>query len=73
MTQYHYERPPTAAVESPQSPLVRDSNALEQHIKRLSDRADQQAEDLREIQRAVRRLQNEVRAAVNAFNLKHHG
>ena len=73
MTQYQYERPPTAAVESPQSPSVRHSDTLEHHVKRLSDRVDQQAEDLREMQRIVRRLQNELRAAVNSFNLKSHG
>jgi len=69
MTQYHYERSPTTAVEPAQSPLVRDSNTLENRVKSLSDRVDQQAQDLQEIQRVLRRLQNEVRAAVNPFNL----
>ena len=73
MTQYHYERPPTTAVEPAPSSLVRDSNALENRVKSLSDRVDQQAQDLRELQRVLRRLQNEVRVAVNAFNLKRHG
>lgn len=73
MTQYHYEKPAATSVESALVPSTQDSKILENRVKRLSDRVDQQTEHLREIQRAVRRLQNELKAAVNAFNLKNHG
>lgn len=73
MTQYHYERPPTTSVEPVDRKVVQDRNALERHITSLEERVNQQATDLREIERGLRKLQNEVRAAVNAFNLKNRG
>lgn len=73
MTQYHNERPPTTAVEPAISQLTRDRDALEHLVASLSDRIDQQTEDLREIERSLKKLQNEVRTAVNSFNLRRHG
>lgn len=73
MTQYHYERPPTTAVEPADVRVVRDSNALARDIRSLSDRVQQQDLEIRELQKILRRLQNEIRAAVNAFNLNRNG
>lgn len=73
MTQYHYERPPTTAVEPADRKTVQDRSTLERHLKSLEERVDQQAADLREIQRGLRKLQNEVRVAVNTFNLTRRG
>lgn len=71
MTQYHYERPPTTAVEP--APGIRDQNVLEKKINNLTERIQQQDEELRELQRLLRKLQNEIRVAVNTFNLKNRG
>jgi len=60
-------------VESAISRLTRDRDAMDQRVRSLSDRIDQQVKDLREIERSLKKLQNEVRTAVNAFNLKRHG
>jgi septal ring factor EnvC (AmiA/AmiB activator) len=73
MTQYHYEQPSTAATDPVDAQSVKDSNVLEKNIKSLSDRVQQQDDELRELQRTVKKLRNEVRVAVNSFNLKNRG
>jgi hypothetical protein len=73
MTQYHNDRSVAASTETTDPRQIKDNNALENRVKNLSDRVEQQADNLREIQRLVRKLQNEVRAAINAFNLKNRG
>lgn len=73
MTQYHSERPPTVAVDPVDRKTVQDRNALEKHLKSIEDRVEKQATELQEMQRALRKLQNEVRVAVNAFNLNRNG
>jgi len=66
MTQYHYDRPPTTAVEtSSQSTRVTDRD-----LRSLAARVDAQERELQELRHTVRRLQNELRSAVNAFNLR---
>jgi hypothetical protein len=69
MTQYHYDRPPTTAVET----AAAADRILDRDLRSLQDRVTAQDRELQELRRAVRRLQNEVRAAVNALNLKRHG
>ena len=73
MTQYQHERPPTTVVEPALAAVARDSDALENRVRSLTDRVEQQAATLRELERSLRRLQNEVRVAVNSFNLGRHG
>jgi len=67
MTQYHYDRPPTTAVE----PSTKSDRAMDRNFRSLADRVDAQERELQELRHTVRRLQNELRAAVNAFNLRH--
>jgi peptidoglycan hydrolase CwlO-like protein len=69
MTQYHYDRPPTTAVET----AVGADRIQDRVLKSLQDRIAAQDQELQELRRTVRRLQNEVRSAVNAFNLRNHG
>jgi CRISPR/Cas system-associated protein Cas10 (large subunit of type III CRISPR-Cas system) len=73
MTQYHSEKPLTTAVDPVDPPKVRDQNVLEKKINNLTERVQQQDEELRELQRLLKKLQNEVRTAINAFNLKNRG
>lgn len=73
MTQYRHERPPTTAVEPALSAATRDSGALENRVRSLTDRVNQQADDIQELRRTLKKLQNEVRVAVNTFNLSRHG
>ena len=69
MTQYHYDRPPTTAVES----TAATARIQDRDLESLRDRVTAQDRELQELRRTVRRLQNEVRLAVNAFNLRQHG
>jgi hypothetical protein len=69
MSQYHYDRPPTTAVET-----VAAADQIQQRdLRSLQDRVMAQELELQELRRTVRRLQNEIRHAVNAFNLTRHG
>jgi HAMP domain-containing protein len=70
MTQYHYERPPTAAVETAAKP---SPAATEKDLKHLIDRVSKQDDEIQELKKTVRRLQNELRLAVNTFNIRNHG
>jgi septal ring factor EnvC (AmiA/AmiB activator) len=71
MTQYHHERPPGTAVESTTAkPRTITSDA---DIANLRNQLRQQQDDIAELQREFKRLKNELRVAVNAFNLKSHG
>ena len=69
MTQYHYDRPPTAAV----APAVTAEKISHSDIRDLTSRLEAQEKELTELRQTVRRLQNELRSAVNAFNLRGHG
>jgi len=69
MTQYHYDRLPTAAVETATPPAKKDDRDL----RDLTSRIEAQQKELTELRQTVRRLQNELRSAVNAFNLQRHG
>ena len=73
MTQYQHERPPTTAVEPALAAAARESDALENRIRSLTDRVNQQALDIQDLQRILKKLQNEVRVAVNSFNLSRRG
>jgi hypothetical protein len=68
MTQYHYDRPPTTAVETAAANQIQNRD-----LRSLQDRITAQERELQELRRTVRRLQNEIRGAVNAFNLRQHG
>jgi tRNA C32,U32 (ribose-2'-O)-methylase TrmJ len=67
MTQYHYDRPPTTVVET----SAKSDRVMDRDLRSLSDRVDAQERELQELRHTVRRLQNELRVAVNAFNLRH--
>ena len=69
MTQYHYERPPTAAVESPRAP----SPVRPGEIQELRDIIAQQQDQIQGLERTLRRVQNELRQAVQAFNGQRRG
>jgi hypothetical protein len=71
MTQYHYERPPGTAVESSKPQEFNPVRSAD--LRALSERIASQDHELQELRQAVRRLQNELRSAVNAFNLRRHG
>ena len=71
MTQYHYERPPGTAVESSKP---QDLNPVKPaDLRMLSERIAAQDHELQELRQTVRRLQNELRSAVNTFNLQRNG
>jgi polyhydroxyalkanoate synthesis regulator phasin len=42
-------------------------------ISALRTQVEQQSREIESLKKSVRRLQNEIRIAVNAFNLKNHG
>jgi polyhydroxyalkanoate synthesis regulator phasin len=69
MTQYHYDRPPTAAVET----AVPAEKKSHRDFRDLTSRLEAQEKELTELRQTVRRLQNELRSVVNAFNLRGHG
>ncbi len=73
MTQYQSEKLSTASTEHRDAQSAKDKNSLERELKSLTEHVKQQDDELRELRRTVRRLQTEVRAAVNAFNSKHNG
>jgi septal ring factor EnvC (AmiA/AmiB activator) len=69
MTQYHYDRPATAAVETATLPAKK----ADRDLRDLASRIEEQQKELTELRQTVRRLQNELRSAVNAFNIQRHG
>ena len=73
MTQYHYERRPGTAVESPKESIVSSDAVKPADLRALSERIAAQDHELQELRQTVRRLQNELRSAVNAFNLRRDG
>lgn len=73
MTQYRLKRPSTESTDSTDLQSAKDLNILEHDLKKLSERVQQQDDEIRELRRVVKKLQNETRLAVNAFNLKNHG
>jgi septal ring factor EnvC (AmiA/AmiB activator) len=65
MTQYHHERPATTAVE----PTVpKTNNKTVQDINRLEEKIRDQERSISALQKLVKKLQNELRTAINAFN-----
>jgi cell division protein FtsL len=65
MTQYHHERPATTAVE----PVVsKPNNKTIQDISRLEEKIREQERSISDLQKLVKKLQNELRTAVNTFN-----
>lgn len=73
MAQYQSDKTPTTAAAPVDHKIVQDRNTLERNIKSLEQRVNQQATELQEIEQKLKKLQNEVRAAVNAFNLTNRG
>jgi predicted nucleic acid-binding Zn-ribbon protein len=73
MTQYHYDRPPTTAVEAADQRNAAHRDELQHLMQQLKNRVNQQDNDLRDLQRMMKKLQNEIRTAVSAFNLTRHG
>jgi cell division protein FtsL len=65
MTQYHHERPAATAVE----PVVpKTNNKTIQDISRLEEKIREQERSISDLQKLVKKLQNELRTAVNTFN-----
>jgi cell division protein FtsL len=51
----------------------REPNRLQNDIKSLRETVIKQQAEIDDLKSTVRKLQNEVRTAVNAFNLRNHG
>jgi uncharacterized coiled-coil protein SlyX len=69
MNQYHNNSSIQPAVNS----VTEQEKQTRQHEKTLNDlsrRIDQQAVSIQDLQRQVKKLTNELRLAVNAFNLR---
>ena len=76
MTQYQSRRSEgaiTAEAESIQDRTTHDNTALERNLKSLTQHVQKQDDELRDLRKIVKKLQNEVRLAVNTFNTKNHG
>ena len=66
MTQYQHQES-TQDLPAPKSSVRnRDTDALRQQL-------EQQSHEIDALKRTVRKLQNELRLAVNTFNLRNHG
>jgi predicted RNase H-like nuclease (RuvC/YqgF family) len=71
MTQQYQHNANTNTTESDKK--WHKPNRPEKDISRLNTMVEQQQLEINELKSTVRKLQNEVRVAVNAFNLKNHG
>jgi len=72
MSQYQHTRL-AGAPENTDTKTQQYNESQERDIKSLRELVQQQDKELRELRRIVRKLQNEVRLAVNTFNLKNRG
>jgi len=72
MTQYNSARPAvTAAEDTAVNTLSR--NNTDQELRDLRSQVQRQQDEIIELQRTMRKLKNELRVAINAFNLKNNG
>ena len=67
MTQYQNDPAKTSA------PAVNSSASHDRELQSLRERVQQQNDDIAVLRRELRRLRNELRVAVNTFNLRNHG
>jgi cell division protein FtsL len=72
MTQYQHKSTPAAA-DTDAVVIKPNTKKVSQDIQRLEERILQQEKDITNLQRLVKKLQNEMRTAVNAFNSQKHG
>ena len=66
MTQYQHQ-------ESAQDTPVAKPPVRNRDIDSLRQQLEEQSREIDSLKRTVRKLQNEVRLAVNTFNLRNHG
>lgn len=66
MTQYQHQESSDAPKDKP--PLIQN-----REIDSLRQQLAEQSREIDSLKRVMRKLQNEVRLAVNNFNLKNHG
>ena len=71
-TQYHNDRPNTA-VDKPDTSKTPTPPVQHRQFDNLRRRVMQQDQDIHELKRQIRKLQNDLRTAVAAFNGRNHG
>lgn len=69
MTQYQ----DTDAAPRPTQEKSTQAAALDRELRGLHALVEKQADEIKLLQRELRRLRNEVRVAVNSLNLRNHG
>ena len=68
MTQYQETHPDTTGAPTPVS-----APRVSKDVRDLRDRLQEQQRQIQALERTVRKLQNELRVAVNTFNLTRGG
>ena len=68
MTQYQETNPDTTSAPTPVS-----TPRVSKDVRDLRDRLQEQQRQIQALERTVRKLQNELRVAVNTFNLTRGG
>lgn len=68
MTQYQETNPDTTGAPTPVS-----TPRVSKDVRDLRDRLQEQQRQIQALERTVRKLQNELRVAVNTFNLTRGG
>ena len=71
-TQYHNDKPDTAS-DQPATPKTQPPPVQHQQFDNLRRRVMQQDQEIHELKRQIRKLQNDLRTAVAAFNGRNHG
>ena len=69
MTQYQ----DTDSAPRPAPDRSTQAAALDRELRELHAVVEKQADEIKLLQRELRRLRNEIRLAVNSFNLRNHG
>jgi len=70
MTQY---QDPDAPQRPPVAEKSTRDHGVDRQLRDLHVQIEKQADEIKILQQELRRLRNEVRSAVNAFNLRNHG
>jgi cell division protein FtsL len=72
MTQYQHKSTPIT-VNTDVAAIKPSLKKTSQDIQRLEDRILQQEKDITDLRRVVKKLQNEMRTAINTFNSNTRG
>ena len=73
MTQYHYDRPPTTAVEATDTAMRAETQALRDLVRRMREDITAQQDIIRELQRDIRSLRNRLDQQSNVVNRINRG